>query len=99
MIPSSCSTTSTLFPKSRNRFSVPINRSVSTGCNPMLGSSKTYSTPASPAPICVASRIRCISPPDSVPLSRFNARYPSPTCSRNANRFTISFSKSTTYPR
>src|SRR6266700_4005759 len=38
----------------------------------MLGSSKMYSTPTRPAPICVASRMRCASPPLNVPLSRFS---------------------------
>ena len=32
----------------------------------MLGSSKIYNTPVSLEPICVAKRMRCASPPESV---------------------------------
>ena len=42
-------------------------------------------------PICVASRIRCASPPDSDPAARANVRYPSPTSSRKPMRALISF--------
>ena len=67
IIDSSCSTMSTVLPRSRSRSSVLISRSSSTGCRPMLGSSQTYSTPIRLEPICVASRMRCASPPESVP--------------------------------
>ena len=38
-------------------------------CRPILGSSSIYSTPTRPEPICVAKRMRCASPPESVPAS------------------------------
>ena len=41
-----------------------IRRALSRWCRPMLGSSRMYSTPIRPEPICVASRIRWASPPD-----------------------------------
>jgi hypothetical protein len=44
------------------------------GWSPMLGSSSTYSIPISPDPIWVESRIRCDSPPDSVPERRLKFR-------------------------
>ena len=50
-----------------------------------------YSTPTRLEPICVASRIRCASPPDSVAAARSSVRYPTPTESRNRSRSTISF--------
>ena len=34
--------------------------------------------------------MRCISPPESVDASRFNARYPSPTSVKNVKRFVSS---------
>ena len=67
IVSSSCSTTSTVLPKSLNFLSVAISLSLSLWCNPILGSSKIYNTPVSPPPICVASLILCASPPDSVP--------------------------------
>ena len=44
----------------------------------MLGSSNIYSTPTSAAPIWVASRMRCASPPLNVPLSRFKREVAQP---------------------
>ena len=40
-------------------------RALSRWCSPIDGSSRMYSTPTSRDPICVASRMRCASPPDS----------------------------------
>ena len=42
--------------------------------SPIDGSSRMYRTPISVVPICVASRIRCASPPDSVTLVRSSVR-------------------------
>src|SRR5579885_623799 len=56
---SSCSTTMTVLPRSRSRVSVPSSRRLSRWCKPMDGSSSTYMTPTSPAPIWLASRMRC----------------------------------------
>ena len=41
MVSASCSTTITVLPRSRRRFSVSIIRTLSLGCSPMLGSSST----------------------------------------------------------
>ena len=71
---SSCSTTSTLLPRSRRRRSVAIRRSLSRWCRPMLGSSSTYITPVRPEPICEARRMRWASPPDSVSALRSRLR-------------------------
>ena len=43
------------------------------------GSSRIYSTPTSDEPICVARRMRWLSPPDSVPDERESVRYSRPT--------------------
>ena len=43
---------------------VPSRRSLSRWCRPMEGSSSTYITPTRPAPIWLARRMRCASPPD-----------------------------------
>ncbi len=59
---------------SRRLFSVAIIFTLSLGCRPMLGSSRTYSMPIRPDPICDDSRIRCDSPPDSVPDRRLKLR-------------------------
>ncbi len=56
---SSCSTTSTVLPRSRSRRSVPSRRSLSRWCRPIEGSSSTYSTPVRPEPIWLARRMRC----------------------------------------
>ena len=53
-----------------------------------------YSTPTSDEPICVASRMRWASPPDSVAAARSIDRYPTPTFSRNCSRSSISRSTS-----
>ena len=74
IVSSSCSTTITVLPRSRRCFSVPRSLSLSLWCSPILGSSKIYATPTRPEPICVASRIRCASPPDRVPVARDNVR-------------------------
>ena len=70
IVSSSCSTTRTLFPRSRIDFNVLISLSLSRWCSPILGSSRTYKTPIKLEPICVAKRIRCASPPDKVPATR-----------------------------
>ena len=74
MVPSSCSTTITVLPRSRSRSSVAIRRSLSRWCRPIEGSSRMYSTPTRLDPIWVASRIRCASPPDSVDAARSSDR-------------------------
>lgn len=55
-----------VFPKSLIPLSVAKSLSLSLWCNPIDGSSRMYRTPTSPDPICVARRIRCASPPESV---------------------------------
>ena len=94
IVASSCSTTSTVLPRSRRRCSVRISRSLSRWCRPIDGSSRTYSTPDSSLPSCDARRMRCASPPDSEPAARSSVRYSSPTSSKNVRRFLISFSTS-----
>ena len=74
MISSSCSTTITVFPKSLKESSTLINRSVSFGCKPMLGSSKIYIDPTKLLPNEVAKLMRCDSPPDKVAEFRFKVR-------------------------
>ena len=74
IVSSSCSTTITVLPTSRRLSSVAIIFTLSFGCRPIDGSSRTYSIPISPDPICVDSRIRCDSPPESVPLRRSRFR-------------------------
>ena len=56
----------------------------------MLGSSRTYNTPVKREPICVAKRIRCASPPLSVPALRFSVKYSKPTFIKNDKRELIS---------
>ena len=58
MMSSSCSTTITVFPKFLKSFKTLIKRSVSFGCNPMLGSSKIYIEPTKELPKEVARFIR-----------------------------------------
>ncbi len=74
MVSSSCSTTIRVLPRSRSLVRVWISRWLSRWCSPIDGSSSTYSTPTSPEPIWVASRIRCASPPDRVAAGRFSDR-------------------------
>ena len=47
-----------------------MSLALSRWCRPIDGSSSTYSTPTSADPICVASRMRWASPPDSVAAAR-----------------------------
>ena len=70
----SCSTTITVFPISFNDFNVVSSLSLSLGCNPMEGSSKTYKTPVSWEPTWEASLILCASPPDKVRDARSNVK-------------------------
>ena len=74
MVSSSCSTTSTVLPRSRSRVSVAMSFALSRWCSPIDGSSRMYSTPIRLDPIWVASRIRCASPPDRVTLVRSRVR-------------------------
>src|SRR4029450_2248259 len=74
MVSSSCSTTSTVLPRSRRRLRVSSRRRLSRWCRPIDGSSKMYSTPTRLEPIWVASRMRCPSPPESVPAGGARAR-------------------------
>ena len=87
---SSCSTTITVLPMSRRRFSTLMRRSVSRGCSPMLGSSRIYVDPTRLLPKEVAKLMRCDSPPERVFESRFNVRYPNPTSMMKSNRLLIS---------
>ena len=86
----SCSTTITVLPISRKRFSVSNNLSLSRWCKPIDGSSSTYITPVKPLPIWEAKRIRCASPPDNVSAERESDKYSSPTLVKNRRRFWIS---------
>ena len=74
MVSSSCSTTMSVLPRSRRRLSVAMSFELSLWCRPMLGSSSTYKTPVSAEPICVARRMRWLSPPDSVAALRASVR-------------------------
>src|SRR4030042_412672 len=49
---SSCSTTTRVLPRSRNRRRVSIKRALSRWWRPMVGSSRMYSTPTRDEPIC-----------------------------------------------
>ena len=51
-------------------------------------------TPVSSEPICEASRMRWLSPPESDGPGRSSVRYPRPTSSRNLSRLRISFRSS-----
>ena len=92
MASSSCSTTITVLPKSLSLVSVAIRRSLSLWCKPMDGSSRMYITPTNPAPIWLASRMRCASPPDSESALRSRVRYSRPTLTKNVSLSRISFS-------
>ena len=50
-VSSSCSTTRRVFPISVNSLRVASNLELSLGCNPILGSSRTYITPVNLVPI------------------------------------------------
>ena len=71
MVSSSCSTTIRVLPRSRSRFRVASNLSLSRWCRPMDGSSRT---PIRDEPIWVARRMRWLSPPERVPLDRDRVR-------------------------
>ena len=58
IISSSCSTTSTVFPKFLNSLSTSISFSVSFECRPILGSSNTYKELTNELPNDVARLIR-----------------------------------------
>ncbi len=75
---------------SRNFFSDEIRRWLSRWCRPMLGSSRIYSTLTSSEPICVAKRMRWLSPPDNVAERRSSERYSRPTSTRNPSLVRIS---------
>ena len=74
MVSWSCSTTSTVFPRSRIPLSVSSKRALSRWCRPIEGSSRIYRQPISWEPIWVARRMRCASPPDRVLAARPNVR-------------------------
>ena len=67
-----------------------ISRSLSRGCKPIVGSSRTYNTPHNPLPSWLANRIRWASPPDSVLADRSSVRYSKPTSAKNCKRCVIS---------
>ena len=91
MVSSSCSTTISVLPRSRSCFNVASSLSLSLWCRPMLGSSRIYSTPVRPEPICVARRIRCASPPERLAAYRVSVRYSRPTSCRKCRRAFTSF--------
>src|SRR4029434_9509058 len=62
MVSASCSTTSTLLPRSRSRRKVAMSRRLSRWCRPIDGSASTYITPDSSDPSCEARPLRCTSP-------------------------------------
>ena len=70
----SCSTTRTVLPLSRRRWSSEFIRSTSWACSPMVGSSKTYVTSVSDDPRWRIILVRCASPPESVPDGRSRLR-------------------------
>ena len=74
MVSSSCSTTITVLPMSRRRMRVSMSLWLSRWWSPIEGSSSTYSTPTSPDPIWLASRMRWASPPARVPAERLRVR-------------------------
>ena len=78
IVSSSCSTTITVLPRSRSRVRVSIRRRLSRWWRPIDGSSSTYSVPTRPDPIWLASRMRCASPPASVPALRDSAEVVEP---------------------
>ena len=92
MISSSCSTTITVLPRSRSFSKMRINRFVSLGCRPMLGSSSIYIEPTKLLPSEVAKLIRCDSPPDKLFDFRLSVRYDKPTSQRKSKRLMISVS-------
>ena len=91
IISSSCSTTSTEFPRSLNSFRTLIRRLVSRGWSPMLGSSRMYIEPTRLLPREVERFILWDSPPDNDAESRSRVRYGSPTSIRNLSRIVTSF--------
>ncbi|OPZ09299.1 MAG: hypothetical protein BWZ10_02568 [candidate division BRC1 bacterium ADurb.BinA364] len=74
MTSGSCSTTTTVLPQSRSASTTFINRSVSRGCSPTVGSSSTYSVWVSAPPSAVAKLIRWASPPERVRVCRAKVR-------------------------
>ncbi len=85
MVSSSCSTTSTVFPRSRSCRRVSSSCTLSRWCRPMEGSSRMYSTPPAVGDLR-ARRMRCASPPERVSAERPRVRYCRPTLSRKRNR-------------
>src|SRR5437764_896723 len=73
IICSSCSTTSTVFPRSRSRTSVSISRPLSRWCSPIDGPSRMYSTPKSCEPVRRARRRPCAAPADAVAVLHIHA--------------------------
>ena len=88
----SCSTTSTVLPRSRSSCMILTSLAVSRECRPIDGSSSTYSAPTSRDPSELASWMRCDSPPLSVDDRRSSVRYSRPTCSRKPMRWRTSAS-------
>ena len=64
--------------------------SLSLWCKPILGSARIYKTPVSALPICVASLMRWLSPPDKVDALRDKVRYPKPTLRKKLSLLSIS---------
>ena len=86
MVSGLCSTTSTVLPLSRSCSSRWFIRSMSCGCRPIVGSSKTYVTSVSDEPRWRIILVRCASPPDRVPAGRSSERYPRPISSNESSR-------------
>ena len=66
MVSSSCSTTSTVLPRSRRRSSVRSAARCRAGAARSTARRARTARPTRLAPICVARRMRCASPPESV---------------------------------
>ena len=79
MISGSCSTTTTVLDRLRSPFKMRISRWLSRGCNPILGSSRTYRVLTREDPRAEARATRWTSPPDKVRDWRSRVKYPRPT--------------------
>ena len=74
IIASSCSTTTTVLPVSVSVRMMAMRRSMSRGCRPTLGSSRTKSVSTSEVPRQLVRLTRWTSPPESVLDGRSSVR-------------------------
>ena len=63
---------------------------VSSGCNPTLGSSRTYIEPTRALPKDVAKLILCVSPPERLFDFLLSVKYERPTSHRKLSLLSIS---------